>query len=144
MNSGWTPPASTSSLINGWTADEVGKLRHKLPIDSTATVLFELTCREPGLRVTFPQASEQAGRTFDQTRADLNQLTSSFEGHGVVTASGRSTGREIEVVSSITRHEPSPMHGTPQRRYRWRKDKQKVAEAFHVKASLEEPDFEET
>jgi predicted helicase len=40
-----------------------------------------------------------------------------------VTASGRSTGRETEVVSSITRHKPSPMHGTPQRRYLSREEK---------------------
>jgi hypothetical protein len=42
LDSDRTPPASTSSsLVEGWTVEQIGKLRHMLPIDSTATALFE-------------------------------------------------------------------------------------------------------
>jgi hypothetical protein len=46
-----------------------------LPIDSTATALFDLACGAPNDRVAFEKAREQAGRTFDQARADLSQMT---------------------------------------------------------------------
>ena len=75
-DSGSASPASPSSLINnGWTADEVGQLRHMLPIDSTATALFDLTCGAPGKRVSFQLAREHAGRPFDKARADLSEMT---------------------------------------------------------------------
>jgi hypothetical protein len=82
LDSGRTTPASTSSapLVAGWTPEQIGKLRHMLPIDSTATALFELACQAPGQRVTFDQAIERAGRTLDQGRSDLSQMTKIIRG----------------------------------------------------------------
>lgn len=76
------PPGSTlsSPLVNGWTVEQIGKLRRMLPIDSTATALFELACQAPGQRVTFNQAIERAGRTVDQGRSDLSQLSKLIRG----------------------------------------------------------------
>jgi hypothetical protein len=74
---GRTPASSTlsSPLVDEWTVEQIGKLRHMLPIDSTATALFELVCQAPGERVTFDQAIERAGRTLHQGRSDLSQMT---------------------------------------------------------------------
>jgi hypothetical protein len=82
FDSGRTPPSSTlsSPLVDRWTVEQIRKLRHMLPIDSTATALFELVCQAPGERVTFDQAIERAGRTLDQGRSDLSQMTRIIRG----------------------------------------------------------------
>ena len=82
FDSGRTPPSSTlsSPLLDGWTVEQIRKLRHMLPIDSTATALFELVCQAPGQRVTFDQAIERAERTLQQGRSDLSQMTKLIRG----------------------------------------------------------------
>jgi hypothetical protein len=60
--------------------EQISKLRHMLPIDSTATALFELVCQAPDQRVTFEQAIEWAGRTVAQGRSDLSQMTKLIRG----------------------------------------------------------------
>jgi len=79
---GRTPASSTlsSPLVDEWTVEQIGKLRHMLPIDSTATALFELVCQAPGQRVTFDQAIERAERTLQQGRSDLSQMTKLIRG----------------------------------------------------------------
>jgi hypothetical protein len=69
------PPPETSSLINGWTVADVHRLRKMLMHNAGATALFNLTCVDPEKRVSFPDVCKESGRTSNQARADLSELT---------------------------------------------------------------------
>jgi hypothetical protein len=69
------PPPS--SLINGWTAAEIGELRCMMlmPVHDAGTATFDLACSVAGKPVLFEDAVRHAGRTFEQGRADLARVT---------------------------------------------------------------------
>lgn len=72
-----SPPPLPSSLINGWTAEEIEELRRmmRMPVHDAGTATFDLACSAPGKLVLFEEAARHAGRTFEQGRADLARVT---------------------------------------------------------------------
>jgi hypothetical protein len=71
---GATLGAGEMAAAERWTPDAVRRLR-RLLTNPTALALLELTCAEPGRRVSLSDIREKAGRTFHQSRADLAVLT---------------------------------------------------------------------
>ena len=57
-----------------WTLEDVRRLR-RLLTSATALALMELTCAEPGRRISLDEIRSKTGRTFHQSRADLAVLT---------------------------------------------------------------------
>jgi hypothetical protein len=70
-------PSQTSAVKRDgpWTADEVRRLRPLISKNPTAFTLMEMTCANPGVRVSFKEVKEQAGRKHGDARADLASLS---------------------------------------------------------------------
>jgi hypothetical protein len=65
-------PSVPSAPATGiWTLDEIQKLKLLIAGNATATALMDLTCAVPNVRITFPEACQEAGRDHGQGRADL-------------------------------------------------------------------------
>jgi hypothetical protein len=58
-----------------WTAEEVRRLRPLIAKNPTAFTLMEMTCANPGVRVSFKDVKVQAGRKHGDARADLASLS---------------------------------------------------------------------
>jgi hypothetical protein len=65
---------SEQGLASRWTLEDVRRLR-RLLTSATALALMELTCAEPGRRISLDEIRSKTGRTFHQSRADLAVLT---------------------------------------------------------------------
>jgi hypothetical protein len=62
-------------LYNRWRPFEITTLRNKLRIESAALLLLELTCKEPGRRISFDELVQASGKSLEKVRADLAVLS---------------------------------------------------------------------
>ncbi len=62
-------------IVKGWTREEIRELRRLIAHNATATALFDLTCANPGQRVTFEEVFTHAGRTHSTAKAELSAFS---------------------------------------------------------------------
>ena len=67
--------SSPSTSTNGWTREEIHALRSIIVNNKTATALMDLACANPGTRISFVDACNEAKRGPSHGRADFNGFT---------------------------------------------------------------------